>query len=122
MKTEFMYDAENDILGLYAPKAKSHGAIEFGRDIHIDFDTKGNLVGLEFLDASDVLKRVFKLKITKKDLKNILKSFIETEEKKGYLLIKFYLYYLKDAKEQEISDTIVINNPHEPSPIVAKAL
>ena len=52
------YDEENDSLFAYSSDSKSHGAVEAGNFV-FDLDDKGNLVGLEVLDASEFFKMLF---------------------------------------------------------------
>jgi len=57
-KFNFDYDLENDDLFVYLEGKKSSGAIELGNFI-IDFDIKGNLVAIQILNVSDILKKFF---------------------------------------------------------------
>jgi len=45
------YDKENDDLLMYLDGTESFGGVELG-DLIVDFDKKGNLVGMEILNAS----------------------------------------------------------------------
>ena len=51
------YDEKNDDLFVYLPNVKSEGAVEVGNFI-VDFDKKENLVAIQILEASKVLKRL----------------------------------------------------------------
>lgn len=57
-KFDFDYDPEGDSLFVYSKGKKSDGAIEMGNFV-LDFDSSGNLVGMEFLDVSDFFKIIF---------------------------------------------------------------
>ena len=54
---KFDYDKENDSLFAYLTDSKSNGAVEVG-DFVFDLDKKGNLVAMEILNVSEVLKAV----------------------------------------------------------------
>jgi uncharacterized protein YuzE len=68
---KFDYDEENDDLFLFEEGKKSSGAVEIGNFV-IDFDEDENFVGLEILDASEVLSKILSkvMELTKiKELK-----------------------------------------------------
>ncbi|MCK4996902.1 DUF2283 domain-containing protein [Candidatus Pacearchaeota archaeon] len=52
------YDEENDSLFAYSSEKKSAGAVETGNFI-FDLDSSENLVGMEFLDVSELFKVIF---------------------------------------------------------------
>ena len=51
---KFDYDQENDDLFLFSPKSKSRGSVELGKII-LDFNSRRELVGIEMLDASELI-------------------------------------------------------------------
>jgi uncharacterized protein YuzE len=57
-KFNFNYDLESDDLFVYLEGKKSKGAIELGNFI-LDFDEKGDLVAIQILNISEILKRFF---------------------------------------------------------------
>jgi uncharacterized protein YuzE len=52
------YDVEGDSLFVYSENQESSGSIEIGNFI-LDLDSNGNLVSMEFLDASEFFKVIF---------------------------------------------------------------
>lgn len=54
---KFSYDEDNDDLFVYLSNAKSEGSVEIGNFI-LDFDKKENLVAIQILEASKVLKKL----------------------------------------------------------------
>lgn len=56
MKVE--YDAVRDLLYLsFNPEAKAAKTVTVTPGFHADFDAKGKLIGIEVIDASEVLGR-----------------------------------------------------------------
>lgn len=54
MKVE--YDPVRDLLYLaFAPEAKAARTVTIAPGLHADFDAQGKLIGIEVLDASEVL-------------------------------------------------------------------
>jgi len=55
MKIE--YDPERDLLYIYfaAPETKSAETVTIKPGVHADFDKQGKLIGIEVLDAKEVL-------------------------------------------------------------------
>jgi uncharacterized protein YuzE len=51
------YNEENDDLLMYLEGSKSAGAVEIGNFV-LDFDEKENLVGIQILNASEVLSKL----------------------------------------------------------------
>ena len=54
---KFDYDEENDDLFIYLEGAFSDGAVELG-DLVLDFDSKGNLVAMEIINASTFFSKL----------------------------------------------------------------
>ena len=116
-KFQFNYDKKSDILLIYHSQKKSKGSIEYGKDLHISFSHKGEVVALEVLDASETLSKIVNGKITKNWLANLVRCNLKTEVVKGLMLIKFYLF----AKEKTVSDQIVLQDIKYRSPATALA-
>ncbi len=50
------YDPERDLLYLsFDPEAKAAKTVTVAPGCHVDFDAKGRLIGIEVLDASEML-------------------------------------------------------------------
>ena len=69
------YDEKNDDLFMYLEGSKSAGAIEVGNFV-FDFDKKENLVGIEILNASEVLSKLLTKIISLAQLKKIKAKII----------------------------------------------
>ena len=117
VKFKIDYDKESDNLFLFRQE-KSKGSIEIGNLI-LDFDSKGKLAGIEFLNATKFLKdsvaEDVKTFISKEFLSNIVKCEIESKQKNNFLFIKIILV----GKKIEVS--CPINTPliKETSPALA---
>lgn len=61
------YSTYSDILNIHKKDKSTKGSAELG-DFSIDFDDKGNIVGVEIMHASEFLKN---FNIAKKQLENI---------------------------------------------------
>ena len=66
----FNYDEENDDLFVYLEGSKSAGAVEIG-DFVFDFDKNENLVGLQIINASDVLSKLVRKIVSLSSIKGI---------------------------------------------------
>lgn len=86
------YDEQNDLLMIhngYKRSEKFDGCIDLG-SIVLDVSNKGQIRGIEFIGATDILSDY---KITKKDLMNMKEaSFSAIGSKQGIILkVKFIL-------------------------------
>ncbi len=79
------YDLDSDSLALSVRGSRSDGAEEFG-DIIIDFDKKGNIVGVELLGATGLLSGLTKGDVSSDDLKSIQDAWL-TVRKAGKNII-----------------------------------
>ncbi len=104
---EIDYDAENDVLWLHQNK-KIQDSLELGNYV-IDFSRKG-VLGLEILDASEVLSRLSSKQISKGMLKNIQNAVLRVHSEKDLIFIVVILK-LDDAKVKEIP--IQVNAPRQ---------
>ena len=69
------YDNESDDLFAYLEGTKSAGAVEIG-DFIFDFDKEGDFVGMQILNASDVLSKLIKKMVSLSNLENARVSII----------------------------------------------
>ncbi|MDO8537412.1 MAG: DUF2283 domain-containing protein [archaeon] len=116
-KFKAKYDEENDVLFIYHSEKKSHGSIEFGKDIHISFSPKSEVTGLEFLEASKTISLLSREKISKTDLLNLRKGYLDTTIEKGLIIVRYYLFFEK--KEKPIIEQLVVQDINYKSPITA---
>ena len=54
------YDPEADVLGFYMGKGSEEEFIELAPDVSLELDKSGEIIGLEILNASKVLKQFLK--------------------------------------------------------------
>lgn len=54
------YDSESDVLYIVAREGKEEGFAEIAPGINIELDEKGEVIGIEILNASEFLKPVAK--------------------------------------------------------------
>lgn len=92
-KFKIDYDRESDDLFLYFER-KSKGSVEIG-NLVLDFDHKGKLVGIEFLNAVQFLKDSVanddKAQINKKFLSGLTECEVNTKYQNNFLFIKIML-------------------------------
>ncbi len=72
---KFSYDEESDDLFTYLEGSKSAGAVEIG-DFIFDFDKDESLVGIQILNASDVLSKLVKRIVSLKSIKGMKAEII----------------------------------------------
>lgn len=107
---KFSYDNENDDLFVYLPDKKSEGAIELGNFI-LDFDSKGDLVSMQILDASKTLSKFLSKVIS---LTKIKEMKIEIINFRNMAAIKFRI--TTDSVNETAS--ILVPNIKERSPVL----
>lgn len=115
-KFKFDYDAKEDLLLAYNPDKKSHGAVDFG-DLVVDMEKRGEIVALEFYDASKYLSDLTNKKISKSELKKIQKATLTFVKKKGTIIIKIAL----PIDKEKVPATITVPSLHYRSPATALA-
>ena len=114
-KYKFSYDKENDDLLVYHPKSKSKGSIEIG-DLVLDFNNKKEFVGIQIMNASQVIKDLLENKNGIKPLlKNLKECKIDIKNKNNLLIIKLYLI----SDNTEVTPIISIPKINESSPALA---
>ena len=59
-KPHVNYDSKSDVLYIVARKGKEEGFVEIASGIHVELDRKGEVIGVEILNASKFLKPVAK--------------------------------------------------------------
>jgi uncharacterized protein YuzE len=109
-KFAFDYDAENDDLFIYRKDAKSKGSVEIDNLI-IDFDSRGRITAIEFIDASRILFK--QLKITRSRLNQIIECKVEIMVK-GNMLVILLLFVL--SRTETLSHQLIVPNIVKASP------
>jgi uncharacterized protein YuzE len=59
-KSQIVYDYESDVLYIVAKKAVEEEFIEVAPGINVELDDRGQVIGIEILNASKCLKTVAK--------------------------------------------------------------
>ncbi len=80
VEVDFDYDADNDALYLYDSARKSSHSVEFSSEVIADIDARGNISGLEVLDASK------EFDVSKDSLKEIKSAKLSSLSKKGVIV------------------------------------
>lgn len=112
----FDYDYENDSLFLYDSTSKSKGSVELD-DFVVDFNSKGEIVGIEMLNASKFFENLEEQVITKEILKGIKECKIDIVTKNNFFVIKFML--LLEAN-RTVTTPLLVPTINEPSPALAE--
>lgn len=112
---KFDYDEKNDDLFLYDSKSKSKGSVELG-DLILDFDSKKNLVGIQFLNASIFIKKFSdKSVFVKQMLLSLTSCKFDAEQNNGFFIVKVVL----ESKYEKICPVFSFPSIKESSPAVA---
>jgi uncharacterized protein YuzE len=103
---EFSYDKKNDLLYVYNKKASVYTNVVVG-EFHIEFSKEGDVVGVEVLRASDLLKEYG---ISKRLLENINDVTLKVVVQGNSLLV----FMIISALNEEKTATITMNNLASP--------
>ena len=103
---EFNYDELNDLLYIYKKDSNVYSNVMIG-DFHLEFNKNSELVGVEILNASDILKEY---EIPVRFLKNIKKVELKVVSSGNSLLVFMVIYSMNKVK----SATITMNNLEAP--------
>lgn len=100
-ETFFDYDPENDSLFIYK-KSKIKGSMDIG-DIIVDISIDGKVIGIEMLNANEMLKNLG-IKSPKEVLNNIKSVSIRAVYKADSIIV----YYSIISKAREVSSSIAV--------------
>ncbi len=100
---EFKYDELNDLLYVYKKSSSVYSNVMIG-DFHIEFNKSSELVGVEVLNASDILGEYG---IPLKILRNMKKVDLKVVTAGNSLLVFMIVYSMDD---QTKSATITLNH------------
>ncbi|MFT4309320.1 MAG: DUF2283 domain-containing protein [Candidatus Woesearchaeota archaeon] len=89
-KYDFHYDSNYDSLFIHQLDRKSSGSIDMG-DIILDYDSNEEFVGIQLLNASELISDNTGETRIKSMLKNLTKCSIRTLDKKGIVTIVILL-------------------------------
>ncbi|MDP6548092.1 MAG: DUF2283 domain-containing protein [Candidatus Woesearchaeota archaeon] len=111
------YDKENDILFIHRKDIKTKGSVEvLGGDIIIDFSKDKQVVGIEIMNASELLKPY---NITKSMLLGALAGNIKVVQQRNLLFLTIVLKMPKNVEKEAI--LTVPSLVSEPSPVAVEA-
>ena len=108
---KYSYDPEADAIALHVGSQKPDYTIELTEHILVDLTNDSKLAGIEILDASEEISKIFNRTISKGEIKSLLCE-IKHEPKNEYLI------QFKSTQRNE-SATLLI--PLYRSPIIANA-
>ena len=102
---KFKFSYENDNLFLYRANSKSKGSVELG-DLIFDYDNKKELVGLQIINASKMIKDLLDVDTNtiKEVLENLEKCEVEHKKKNNLLILKIQL----SSKNKKINPILSI--------------
>lgn len=100
-KYNINYDAEDDVLYIQNSAIEVEESVEFSKDIVLDLDKKGNVIGVEIFYASELLG-LFNKEIDKKFLQSLKEGRIEY---KDFRNIWFIVLVLK-SNDKQISQAL----------------
>lgn len=103
---KFSYDRLNDLLYVYKKKSNVYSNVMIG-EFHLEFNREGEVVGIEILRASEILKEY---NIARKILENISKVDMKVVIRNNSLLVFIIIHGL----DQEKSAAITMNNLESP--------
>ena len=96
--TDFSFDYDNDydILYVFDKSEKADFSIDFQDSFIVDFNDKKKVVGVEILDASEIIW------MKKPDLKKIESVDMQTATKKDMILVKLSLKSKKETVQASL--------------------
>ena len=107
------YDKENDILFIHRKDIKTKGSVEvMGGDIVIDFSKDKEVVGIEIMNASELLKN---FDITKSMLSQSIAGDIKVSQQRNVLFLTLVLKMPKNIEKEAI--LTVPSLVSKPSPV-----
>ena len=94
------YDKENDILFIHRKDVKTKGSVEvMGGDIIIDFSKDKEVIGIEIMNASELLKN---FDITKDMLSEAIAGDIRVAQQRNVLFLTIVLKISKNIEKEAI--------------------
>lgn len=79
------YDPEYDIISAETRGKKVYQTIEFSEHVLVDISEDGIALGIEILDASEEISKLFNRVVKKEEMKQLL-CYIKSEPHKEYLI------------------------------------
>lgn len=103
---KFNYDSVNDLLYVYKPNSEVYSTVMVG-EFHLEFNREAEVVGLEILNASDLLKEY---DVSKSLLNNLEGIKIRVVVRSDSLIV----FLLINSMDKEKSVSITTNNLESP--------
>jgi uncharacterized protein YuzE len=97
----FDYDYENDSLYIYLSNKKARESFELDNFV-IDVSEKGDVVGVEILNASEMIRKIWDYNIPKDALKNIKDVGMSIAYSRDLMIIKIVLVLIMDNKRVDV--------------------
>ncbi len=94
------YDPEADAISINISSKKAYESMELTEHIIVDFSQSGSLVGVEMLDASHELSKLFGRKIKQEELKSMLCNLVMEKNNK-------YLLRFENPKKRETANLLI---------------
>jgi uncharacterized protein YuzE len=100
MKIRYAYDADADAISILAGTHKSDATIELSECILVDITNDWKLVGIEIIDASVEISRLFNRVVSKDEIRQLLCEVREAPADE-------YLVQFKTAKTKESANLLI---------------
>jgi len=115
MAYKFHYDAEHDILYIRNAEKKVKESVEFSKDIILDLDEDGNVIGAEIFYAKEFFN-TFNKEITEEFLKDLEEASLEPKEFRNM----WFIVLLLKSGSKEISQPLPpLSKSEYISPLIA---
>lgn len=86
MNIPYKYDPESDAITIWVRKQKSDFTVELSEHILLDVTGDNQLVGLEILDASEEISKIFNRRVSREEIKTLLCDIKQEEPSREYLI------------------------------------
>ena len=116
-KYNVSYDVEDDVLYIQNAVKEVDESVEFSKDIVLDLDKKGNVIGVEIFYASEFLG-LFNKDIDKKFLQSLKNGRIEYKDFRNI----WFIILVLESKDKKISQPLPpLQKSEYVSPLTASA-
>lgn len=100
-KVMFDYDYENDSLYIYFNNKKAKESFELDNFV-IDVGENGEIVGIEMVNASEMIRKIWDYEISKDTLKNIREVRMSIAYSRDLMIIKIVLVLFMDNRKIDV--------------------
>jgi len=109
MMKNILYDTESDAITVKISPEKSDHTAEFTEHILIDLTSKGKIISVEILDASEEISKLFGRAVPKKEIRQLLCQIKHEPENE-------YLIQFRSPQKNELATLII---PLYRSPLIS---